>query len=104
MSVLLQQPRQQREKFLKYLSSSRKIFHSTFCVEKSPERSNLAYYIQYVDNNLEFGEVFESIITEIKNNREQTTKTLIYSQTRKQAAVIWRAFKLALGDSMYCGR
>lgn len=59
--------------------------------------------MQYIDNDLELSDVFSSVITEVRQRKEKTTKTLVYCQTRKQAAILWRAFKLALGKDMYIG-
>ena len=40
----------------------------------------------------------------MKEKKANSSKTLIYCQTRKQAAIIWRAFKLVLGKDMYKGQ
>ena len=76
----------------------------TFCIEKSPERPNIAFSFQYVENHIELSDVFHDIILEVKEKKANCSKTLIYCQTRKQAAIIWRAFKLALGKDMYKGQ
>ncbi|XP_028416119.1 Werner syndrome ATP-dependent helicase homolog [Dendronephthya gigantea] len=48
-------------------------------------------------------DVFHGVILEVKEKNVKCSKTLIYCQTRKQAAVIWRTFKVELGKSMYAG-
>ena len=37
----------------------------------------------------------------LEKKREKCTKTIIYCQTRKQTAVVWRAFQVVLGNAMY---
>ena len=54
----------------------------TFCVEKSPARSNICYiclqhllYIcYYVDNNLELETVFKELIDEVKQFKHETKR------------------------------
>ena len=77
--------------------------NDTFTVEMSPERANLKYCIQYVDNGLELSVVFGQIINEVKNKKESTCRTIVYCQTRKQCAILWRVFKLQLGEHFYSG-
>ena len=74
----------------------------TFIVEMSPEHENLKYCIQYVDNSLELSVVFGQIM--VMHEKESTCRTLVYCQTRKQCAILWRVFKLQLGEHFYaCG-
>lgn len=75
----------------------------TMSIERSSERPNLMYSMQYIDNDLELTDIFGDVITEVKQHKEKTTKTIIYCQTRKQAAILWRSFKLTLGKYMYLG-
>ena len=49
---------------------------------------------------MELSDIFHDVMLEVKQKKEKCSKTLIYYQTRKQAAIIWRAFKLALGKDM----
>ena len=88
--------------------TKRKIFdilniedQNTFIIENSPERSNIIYSNHYIDNDLEFEQIFNSVIEKIKERKDGCPRTIIYCQTRKQTAIIWRAFKLALGKDMY---
>ena len=81
------------------LDTKRKIFEvldldkeKTFTIEKSPERSNLVYSFQYIDNDMEIQNIFNEVISEVREKAEKCTKTIIYCQTRKQTAVVWRAF------------
>ena len=90
------------------LDTKRKIFEvldlnkeKTFSIEKSPERFNLLYSFQYIDNDLELQNIFNEVISGVKEKGEKSTRTTIYCQTRKQAALVWRAFQVALGKDMY---
>jgi ATP-dependent DNA helicase RecQ len=73
----------------------------TVCIEKSPERSNLVYSFHYIDNDLELQNIFNEVITEVQEKGGKCARTIIYCQTRKQAALVWRAFKVSLGKGMY---
>ena len=66
----------------------------------SPERSNIKYAIQYVENSMDLSEVFGELIADIKQQK-QSTRTIIYCQTRKQCAILWRMFKLNLEEQFY---
>ena len=90
------------------LSTKSKIFSvlsiapdETFIVEMSPERKNLGYVVQYVDNAIPMSRIFQEIITEVRKRKDKATKTLLYCQTRNQCAILWRMFKLELGIDMY---
>ena len=67
----------------------------------SPERGNLKYCVQYVDNSLDLSVIFSQIINEVKDKKESTCRTIVYCQTRKQCAILWRVFKLQLGGYFY---
>ena len=41
----------------------------TFCIEKSPERPNIAFSFQYVENHIELIDVFHDIILEVKEKK-----------------------------------
>ena len=47
-------------------------------IEMSPERKNLSYAVQYVDNSVPIHELFGTILSEVKSDREKTRRTLIY--------------------------
>jgi ATP-dependent DNA helicase RecQ len=90
------------------LSTKSKIFSvlsitsdETLIVEMSPERKNLRYVVQYVDNAIPMSELFRDIIMEVRKGKDKTTKTLLYCQTRNQCAILWRMFKLELGIDIY---
>ncbi len=48
------------------------------------------------------GKVFRPIIEEVKQNKVNTTKTLIFCQTRKQCFLLYHVFNVNLGQNMYC--
>ena len=74
---------------------------NTLEIEVSPDRENLIYVKQYVDNNIPLGDVFGKIIEQVKTDKQVTSRTIIYCQTIKQCAILWRIFKLELADDMY---
>ena len=90
------------------LSTKSKIFNvlsivpaETFIVEMSPERKNLRYVVQYVDNAIPISRLFQEIIAEVRKEKDKATKTLLYCQTRTQCGILWRMFKLESGIDMY---
>lgn len=92
------------------IDTKRKIFDSLinieeqniFIIETSPEHSNIIYSNHYIDNDLKFQQIFHNVIGNvITKNKASCSRTIIYCQTRKQAVVTGRAFKLALGKDMY---
>lgn len=70
-------------------------------VEQSPDRPNLFYVAHYLDKNESMETAFSSLIHELKLMGTKTPRTLIYCQTRKQCAVIFRVFEVYLGKQMY---
>ena len=87
-----------QEKIFNVLSLSQA---NTLKIEVSPDRVNLQYIKQYVENNMPMSDVFGKIIQEVKIDNRGTTRTIIYCQTRKQCAILWRIFKLELGEQMF---
>ena len=77
--------------------------HDTFCVEKAPTRSNTCYHFVYMERNVPLETVFKVLIDDIKNEKHKAKRTLIFCQTRKQCAVIYRMFSIALGEEIYAG-
>ena len=70
----------------------------TFFIEKNPERKNIRYCVQYVENSTEIIEIFDSVLNELIEKRENSSRRLIYSQTRNQCATINNAFCSQLED------
>ena len=42
----------------------------TFSIEKSPERPNIAYFTQYVENDMKLSDVFHDIILDVKDKKD----------------------------------
>lgn len=74
----------------------------TFCVEKLPTRSNICYYFNYIDKNLELETVFKDLIEEVREMKHNAKRTIIFCQTRKQCCfLIYRMFHLVLGNNIF---
>ena len=73
----------------------------TFFIEKNPERENIKYCVEYVENNLEIASIFNSVIKELNERKEKCCRKLIYTQTRAQCAVIFNAFSSVLQDNIF---
>lgn len=74
-----------------------------YTVKRSPNRNNLKYSLQYIDNNMPLEMVFRGIIDEVLQNGVTTERTFIYCQTRKHCGLIFRLFEIHLGDNLYNG-
>ena len=74
-----------------------------YTVKRSPNRNNLKYSLQYIDNNMPLEMVFRGIIDEMLQNGITTERTLIYCQTRKHCGLIFRLFEIHLRDKLYNG-
>lgn len=75
--------------------------HDTFCVEKEPTRSNTSYYFVYLEKSLLLEIIFEKIINELKEEKQQAERTIVFCQTRKQCSLMYRMFVVALGNMLY---
>ena len=63
----------------------------TFFIEKNPERKNIRYCVQYVESSTEIIEIFDSVLNELIEKGENSSRRLIYSQTRNQCATMHSA-------------
>ena len=72
-------------------------------VKRSPNRNNLRYSLQYVDNNMPLEIVFGALLEEVLHKQDATERTLIYCQTRKHCGLIFRLFEIQLGNNLYNG-
>ena len=77
---------------------------ATFVIERSPERPNIRFGTQYLDKNLPLSAVFESVVEELRNERCNFERTIIFCQTRKQCALVYRTFVDSLSDDLYVNR
>ena len=90
--------KQTKQKILSMLE----IDHSdTFFIEKNPERKNIKYCVEYVENNLEIASIFSSIINELIEKKDSCSRRLIYTQTRSQCATIFNAFSSELEENIF---
>ena len=80
---------------------SLKLSNTTAVVSKSPDRSNLQYTLQYMDKNIPLDLLFTEVIKDVKSNGIRAVRTIVYCQTRKQCAVLYRVFETALGNLLY---
>ena len=74
---------------------------STFVIERSPEKQNIRYGTQYLDKNIPLATTFRSIIEELRNEKGDCERTMIFCQTRKQCAHVYRTFVQSLGNDLF---
>ena len=70
-------------------------------VKRSPNRNNLRYSLQYIDNNMPLEIVFGGLIADVLHNGTETERTLIYCQTRKHCGLLFRLFEIHLSNNLY---
>lgn len=75
----------------------------TVTIEKSPDRPNLKYSAVYINKSQPFEQIFAEVIKELKDRGKIAERTMIYCQTRKQCAIIFRTLTLFLGDNLFLG-
>eukprot|EP00112_Aurelia_sp_Birch-Aquarium-sp1_P006879 Seg1751.5 transcript_id=Seg1751.5/GoldUCD/mRNA.D3Y31 product="ATP-dependent DNA helicase RecQ" protein_id=Seg1751.5/GoldUCD/D3Y31 len=78
--------------------------NETFCIEKTPLRSNIAYHIIYVNKDMSMESMFQFLIEKLLTEREKTPRCIVFCQTRKQCAVIYRMFTRVLGKWLYASQ
>lgn len=76
----------------------------TFFIEQNPNKPNLCYSVQYVDNSNPLGHTFGSTLNELTTKGIETTRTMIFCQTRRQCAVVFAVFRRALENNMFVNR
>ena len=74
---------------------------NTFILEKSPVKSNLQFAVQYIGNEKLLEDHFRFLVDEIFKMGKETTKTLVFCQTRNQTSLLWRTLEFALGKNFY---
>ena len=72
-------------------------------IAESPNKRNVRYTVQKLDKSLPIVENFRCLVNELKLKGKGTTRSIIYCQTVKQCAHLFRMFELELGLSMYDG-
>jgi superfamily II DNA helicase RecQ len=72
-------------------------------IEQSPDRKNIQHSVQYLEKDDHLENAFSSLIQDVKEHGENSQRTLIYCQTRKQCSVIYRIFEVYLGKQLFLG-
>ena len=54
-----------------------------FCIETDPIRKNILCIFHYIDKDQSMKKVFRPIIEEVKQNKENTTKTMFFLPNQK---------------------
>lgn len=71
----------------------------TCFIEQNPNKPNLCFSVQYINNSNPLESTFGSIMNELTN--KGTTRTMIFCQTRRQCAVIFTVFRRTLLGKMF---
>jgi ATP-dependent DNA helicase RecQ len=80
---------------------SLKLTKSTAVVCKSPDRPNLQYCFQYIYKDVPLELLFHDIIENVRCVGKHAARTIIYCQTRRQCAVLYRVFETSLQHNFY---
>ena len=72
-------------------------------ISESPNKVNVRYSVQKLENSLSIIENFRWLVTELLHKGKGSTRTIIYCQTIKQCSQLYRMFELELGASLYEG-
>ena len=75
--------------------------NSTFVLERNPDKLNIKFYVQYVKKDLEISWLFDFLIEDIRKQKTECERIIIFCQTRKQCAVVYQTFAENLGESLY---
>lgn len=70
-------------------------------VTESPNKANISYVVQYMGKNASLADYLSWISNEVKDCGSAATRTIIYTQTIKQCAVVYSTLKTLLGDKIY---
>lgn len=74
---------------------------STYAIEKPPVRGNISYQFAYLNKETPLDSVFGYLIEELKLKGEKTDRCIIFCQTRKQCATVYRLFSAILGKGTF---
>ena len=74
---------------------------STYCIEKDPIHKNICYVFQYIEKDKSLEDIMMPIIRQIRMMKVAAPRTIIFCQTRKQCALLYRVFSLSLGQALY---
>ena len=75
-----------------------------YTIEENPNKANLMYILTYMDKHIGVEEIFSKLIVELQTLHSKAERTLIYCQTRKQCALLFRLFEVHLGPKMFYGK
>lgn len=75
--------------------------NSIVVIERSPEKSNICFNVQYVEKKTPLSTIFNTVIQEVRIKKALCTRTLIFCQTRKQCALVYNVFQEILGTDFY---
>ena len=70
-------------------------------ITESPNKPNVRYTVQRIDNFLPVLKNFHCLVKELKQKGKCSTRTVIYCQTIKQCSYLFRMFEIELGSSLY---
>ncbi|XP_028414616.1 ATP-dependent DNA helicase Q-like 1 [Dendronephthya gigantea] len=87
------------EKILDAVNISR----DTIMIQQSPDKVNISYTRQYLDKNYPIEKQFGALLGECQRLGINTPRTIIYCQTRKQCAILFRLFEVCLEEKLYHG-
>ena len=73
-----------------------------FEIVDDPNRPNITFVVQKMDNSIKLADHFLFLIDELKQKGRETTRTIVYCQTIKQCAVLFNIFKTKLGNNLFC--
>lgn len=67
---------------------------------ESPNKGNVAYSVEYMNKDYELEYYFEWLADELKENKENCKRTIIYCQTIKQCSVLYGTMKGMVGKDL----
>ena len=74
---------------------------SSFVLEKPPLRGNTSYHFCNVGRDSPLDVVFGELLQELQTKLEKTDRCIIFCQTRKQCATIYRLFTWVIGKKTF---
>lgn len=72
---------------------------NTLHVTASPDRPNIYLYRIHVDKNVR--KTFQWLIDQLRSMANLTPRTIVYCKSQKDCGVLYKHFKLELGDQVY---
>ena len=74
---------------------------SCHVIERSPDRPNVHFDVQYLDKNMPVSLAFKNLIEELRSKKISCKRTMVFCQTRKQCALLYSTFQENLGNKFY---